>query len=56
LAVKTGKLQIDNDAIREAKQVRDAAAHALENIVADYEGVKRLGRVKRECLRILGGA
>jgi hypothetical protein len=55
LAAKAGTIQIDDDAIKAMKEARDGAAHASENIVADYEAVKRLAKVKRECLRILGG-
>jgi hypothetical protein len=55
LAVKTTKLQIDNDTITATKTFRDAAAHPSLNLVANYQEVESLGKVKRECLRILGG-
>jgi hypothetical protein len=55
LAVKAGTIQIDDDIIKAVKKARDDAAHASENIVADYHAVSRLAKVKRECLRILGG-
>jgi len=53
LAVKAGMIQLDDNVIKAMKDIRDGAAHASENIVADYESVKRLAMVKRECLRIL---
>ena len=55
LAVKAGTIQIDDDVIKAMKKARDEAAHASENIVADYHAISRLATVKRECLRILGG-
>jgi len=36
------------------KRMRDGAAHVLENFVSDYDDVKKLASVRRECLRILG--
>jgi hypothetical protein len=56
LAVKAGSIQLDDHVIKTTKEIRDGAAHASENIVADFESVKKLAIVKRECLRILGGA
>lgn len=56
LAVKTHKLQIESDTIRAAKRFRDGAAHSSLNLIANYHEVKKLGKVKRECLRILGRA
>lgn len=56
LAVKAGTIQIDDEVIKAMKKTRDEAAHASENIVADYHAVNRLAKVKRECLRILGAA
>jgi hypothetical protein len=56
LAVKAGTIQIDDDVIKAMKKARDEAAHASENIVADYRAVNRLAKVKRECLRILSAA
>jgi hypothetical protein len=56
LAVKTRKLQMESDTIRSAKRFRNGAAHPSLNLVANYLEVKKLGAVKRECLRILGGA
>lgn len=55
-AVKAGTIQVDDNVIKTMKDIRDGAAHASENIVADFESVKKLATVKRECLRILGGA
>jgi hypothetical protein len=45
-----------DDVITAMKETRDDSAHASENIVADYHAINRLAKVKRECLRILGGA
>lgn len=56
LAVKAGTIKLDDNVIKAAKDIRDGAAHASENIVADFESVKKLATVKRECLRILGEA
>jgi hypothetical protein len=56
LAIKAGTIQIDDDVIKAMKTTRDEAAHALENIVADYHAIRKLADVKRESLRILGGA
>jgi hypothetical protein len=56
LAVKTHKLQVESDTIKAAKRFRDGAAHTSLNLVANYHEVKKLVKVKRECLRILGGA
>lgn len=56
LAVKAGTLLLDDDIIKAMKEIRDGAAHASENIVADFRSVKKLATVKRECLRVLGGA
>ena len=55
LTVKAGTLLLGDDVIKEMKEIRDGAAHASENIVADFKSVKKLTTVKRECLRILGG-
>ena len=55
LVVKAGTIQMNDDAIKAIKDIRDGAAHASENIVADRESVRRLATVKRECLSILGG-
>jgi hypothetical protein len=56
LALKESTIQLDEDVISFMKDIRDGAAHVSENIVGDFESVKRLATVKRECLRILGGA
>jgi hypothetical protein len=56
LAAKTHKLQIESDTIKAAKRFRNGAAHPSLNLVANYHEVKKLGTVKRECLRILGRA
>jgi hypothetical protein len=55
LAVKAGTIQLEDNVINTIKDTRNGAAHASENIVADFESVKKLATVKRECLRILGG-
>ncbi len=56
LAAKVGAIQVDEEVVKDMKDIRDGAAHASENIVADFASVKKLARVKRECLRLLGGA
>jgi hypothetical protein len=56
LAVKTRNLRMESDTIRAAKRFRNGAAHPSLNLVGNYHEVKKLGTVKRECLRILGGA
>lgn len=56
LAVKAGTIELNKNVIKAMKDIRDGAAHASENIVADFESVKKLATVRRECLRILGGA
>lgn len=56
LAALAGKITIQEDIIKAVKQVRDGAAHALENLVSSYEDVTKLANVKRECLRILDAA
>jgi hypothetical protein len=56
LGLKEGTIQLDDNVVRSVKEVRDGAAHVSENIVGDFESVKKLATVKRECLRILGGA
>jgi hypothetical protein len=53
LARRAGKLEIDDDAIKAVKDVRDGAAHVSENLVSDYDDVKRLAEVKRQSFRIL---
>jgi hypothetical protein len=53
LAKRAGTVQVDDDVIRAIKCARDGAAHGLENLVSDYEDVKKLAEVKRQCLRIL---
>jgi hypothetical protein len=55
LAVKAGTIQMDDEVIKAMKEIRDGAAHPLENLVDSYSDVKKLATVKRECLRILGG-
>ena len=54
LAVKEGSIRLDESAIKDMKNVRDRAAHVLENLVDDYNGVQKLANVRRGCLRILG--
>jgi hypothetical protein len=56
LAAKAGALQVDEHVVKAMKSVRDGAAHVSENLVSSYDDVKVLADVKRECLRILGGA
>ena len=56
LAEKAGTIQLNDNVIKAMKDTRDGAAHASENIVPNFESVKKLATVKRECLRILGGA
>jgi hypothetical protein len=56
LGVKEGSIRLDDSVIKDMKNVRDGGAHALENLVADYNDVQRLANVKRECLRILGNS
>ena len=53
LARRAGKLEIEEDAIKAIKEVRDGAAHVSENLVSDYADVKKLAHVKNECMRIL---
>jgi hypothetical protein len=55
LAVQAGTLALDDYVIKAMKEIRDGAAHASETIVADFEAVKKVATVKRECLRVLGG-
>ena len=56
LATKEGTIQLDDTVIKAMKEARDGASHVSESIVADFESVKKLASVKRECLRILGAA
>jgi len=56
LAGKDGTIHIEDKVIKEMKTVRDGSAHVSENLVSTYADVPRLGRVKRDCLRILGTA
>ena len=53
IATETGLMKADDGLIKAMKKVRDGAAHVSENLVSSYDDVKRLARVKRECLRIL---
>ena len=53
LGVKAGTIQVDDSLVKPMKETRDGAAHVSENLVADYESVKMLARVKQGCLRIL---
>jgi len=53
LAVSAGKIQMATEVINASKEIRNGAAHPSENIVANYESVKKLGIVGRACLRIL---
>jgi hypothetical protein len=55
LAVKAGTIRMDDEVIKAMRETRDGAAHPLENLVARYGDVEKLAKVKRECLRILGG-
>jgi hypothetical protein len=54
LADSAGAIHIEESLITEMKSVRDGSAHVSENLVSIYDGVSKLGRVKRECLRVLG--
>ena len=56
LAGKAGAIHIEDGVIKEMKTVRDGAAHVTENLVSTYDDVSRLGRVKQECLRVLGAS
>ena len=51
---KAGTLDIDDGIIKATKNVRDGAAHVSKNLVSTYTDVSTLGRVKRDCLHILG--
>jgi hypothetical protein len=51
LARRAGKLQIDDDAIKSIKEVRDGAAHVSENLVSNHVDVKRLAEVRRQSIR-----
>lgn len=55
LAVNAGTIRIDDNIVKAMKHVRNGAAHASENIVGDFDSVKKLAIVRRECLRVLGG-
>lgn len=52
--LRKGVTDVEESIIYAIKRTRDGAAHASENLVSSYEGVKELAVVKRECLRILG--
>ena len=54
LAIKEGSIRLDERVIKDIKRVRNGAAHALENLVADHDDLQRLANVRRECLRVLG--
>lgn len=41
LAVKAGTIELEDNVIKTIKDIRDGAAHASENIVADFESVKK---------------
>jgi hypothetical protein len=56
LARRAGNLEINEGVISDVKRTRDGAAHSLENLVSNFEDVKKLAEVKRECLRILSAA
>lgn len=53
LAKRAGTLEIDEGLIKPIKEVRDGAAHVLENLISNYPDVKKLAEVKRQCLRTL---
>lgn len=53
LARSAGTLEIDEGLIKAVKDVRDGAAHVLENLVSDSNDVMKLGQVKSASLRIL---
>jgi hypothetical protein len=54
LAMKEGTIQVRKDTIKDMKDVRDGAAHAMENLVDECKPPRRLAEVKRECVRLLG--
>lgn len=56
LAGKAGAIHIEDSVIKAMKGVRDGSAHVSENLVSTYGHVAKLGRVKRECLRVLGSS
>jgi hypothetical protein len=53
LARRAGTLDIDESVIRDVKDVRDGAAHVLENLVSGSRDVEKLAQVKRQCLQVL---
>ena len=54
LAAKAGTIDVEESVVTAMKDVRDGAAHPSNNLVSSYPDVKKLARVKRECLRVLG--
>jgi hypothetical protein len=56
LADRAGTIHIADSVIKAMKNVRNGAAHASENLVSTYDDVSKLGRVKRECLTVLGSS
>jgi hypothetical protein len=55
LAVSDSTVQLDEASIKMMKGVRDWAAHVLSDLDPET-AVRNLATVKRECLRLLGGA
>jgi hypothetical protein len=56
LASKAGAIQVEDSVVKAMKEIRNGAAHASENLVSSYDDVTKLGKVVRECLRLLGDA
>jgi len=56
LAKAAKSFDIENDTVRAIKCVRDGAAHVSENLVSNYDDVRKLADVKRESMRILGAS
>jgi hypothetical protein len=54
LAAKAGTTRVEDGVVKTMKKIRDGASHASNNLVSTYADVKKLGHVKRECLRVLG--
>jgi hypothetical protein len=54
LASEAGTIHIEDHTIKSMKDVRDGAAHVMENLVDECKPPRRLAEVKRECVRLLG--
>lgn len=53
LARRAGTVDVEESVIQAVKGVRDGASHVSENLVSDYDDVKKLAQVKGQCLRVL---